>query len=443
MNTQLRPTAHKRSHSSFRSAIAAPALVKVVFGAVLSVLAVVVWQQFTDLAKQQELVAPWENVQDYAVFYPRSVGNDRQELETGGNASTVAEARDLYPVLAKTGGLYIDAVNYQTSVPKDPSSPWPAPPIRVNDNYLKRYTILDDSQQPIDVKDDEQAWVVAVPEQFKAREAQIKELLQNMRTGGQGITGAVQAEKRITGEPPLERFTRQDVRIIWMASGQSVFSFDPKVNPDHGNMITDPIIEIMTSANSLTVDRLNSITGGLDTGLKVRVNGDPATTLDELAPILKALNLDDNLRHLVSVHEAMSIRVGEARSAITQVTAFAGGALLAMVVLNATIVIIGSDRLRRRLAVRRLHGVSFTQSYRELFLVLGTTWLGQTLLAGAAVVALGMNTISMPADPVSPYTQVLKLLAIAVGSLVVEALLIAVTALILERRNAVKRLKEL
>lgn len=402
-----------------------------------------VWQQFAELDKRLESMAPWEKVQNYAIFYPRLVGDDQQELETGGNASSVAEARRLYPVLEEAGALYIDSVNYQAGAPNDPSSPWPAPPIRVNTNYLEQYPIVDDSGKQITVADDEQAWIVAVPEQFKAREAQLKELFQRMRAGGQGITGAAQAEARIVGVKAPERFVNQEIRIIWTASGQKVFGFDPKVNPDHGNMITDPVIEVMTPANSLTVDRLNAITGGLDTALKVRVDGDPAAVLADLGPLLRELKLNDNLRHLVSVHDAIGAQISELRSGLTQAIAFAAGALLVMIVLNAVIVVIGSDRLRRRLTVRRLHGIGFIRSYRELLFLLGGTWLVQSLIAAAAVVFLGRQTMSVPGIEVNPYAQLPKLLAVALVSLVVEALLVIVVARIVERRNAVKRLKEL
>lgn len=193
-----------------------------------------VWQQFAELDKRLESMAPWEKVQNYAIFYPRLVGDDQQELETGGNASSVAEARRLYPVLEEAGALYIDSVNYQAGAPNDPSSPWPAPPIRVNTNYLEQYPIVDDSGKQITVADDEQAWIVAVPEQFKAREAQLKELFQRMRAGGQGITGAAQAEARIVGVKAPERFVNQEIRIIWTASGRRCSASTPRSTPITG-----------------------------------------------------------------------------------------------------------------------------------------------------------------------------------------------------------------
>lgn len=434
-------TRHSRSSSGL--ATAALAVVKAVCGAVVAVLAVLAWQQFADLEDQREQIAPWEKVQGYGIFYPRLIGNDQQEFETGGNASSVAEARDLYPVLDRAGAIFVDAANYEPGAPPDPTSRWPAPPIQVNTNYLKQYPILDESRKAVDVRDDERAWVVAVPERFKAHEAQIRKLLQETRTGGSGITGAVQAEERITGERPPEWFTGQQVRIIWTASGQKVFSFDPRVNPGDGNLITDPVVQIMTPSNSLTVDRLNSITGGLNTGLKVRVGDDPAGVLNGLAPKLKELKLADNLQHLVSVYEALTTQANDVHSGITQVTVFGGAALFVMVTLTATITIIGSDRLRRRLAVRRFHGVGFVRTYRELLLTLGGTWLGQSVLAGLALVVLASDTYSMPGDQVSSFDQAPALAAVAAVTLVVEALVVVATVLTVERRNASRRLKEL
>ncbi|SES20988.1 hypothetical protein [Actinokineospora terrae] len=442
MNQPLRRANRERGHAFPGLAILVTAGVKAVLGAVLTVTVVLGWQQLGDLGEQLDLMAPWAKVQDYAIFYPRLVGDDLQELENGGDASSVAQARDLYPVLEAAGGIFIDSANYEPGVLPPPSSPWPAAPILVNNNYLRQYPITDATGATIAVRDDEQAWVVAVPEQYKAREGELRELLRATRTGDSETTGAVQAEERITGTPAPERFATQEVRIIWTASGQDVFSFNPVVNPDRGNMITDPVVQIMTPANSLVVDRLNSITGGLDTGLKVRVDGDPAGALDRITPLLEQLELEDNLRHLVTFHEALGTQISALRGALAQITAVACGALLVVFAVNTTVVVIGSDRLRRKLAVRRLHGIGVARSYRELLLVLAGTWPVQTLLAGGVVVWLTTETVSVPGIEQNAFGQVPALLAVAATTVAVEALLLGVTASLVERRNAVRRVKE-
>ena len=443
MKHQAHATEKGGARSPFGPAIVVPAVLKAICGVLLVVMAVSVWQQLGKLEERQELSSNWDNIQDYAVFYPVSIGDDQDELASGGNATSVAQARILYPILDEAGGIYIDAINYESEVPSAPASPFPAPPIRVNLNYLEQYPVMDDSGNPIDVGTDEQAWVVAVPEQYKSHEAELREFLQMTRTGEQGFDGAVQAEERIVGEPAPERFTRQEIRIIWTASGQEVFSFNANVGPESGNTIVDPIIEIMTPANSLTVDRLNSITGEMNTPLKVRVDGDPAAMLIELTPVLRELDLDDNLRHLVTGQEAVREEAAQIQSGIAWIAAFAGGALLVVLALSATLVATGSDRLRRRLTVRRLHGIGFARTYRELLIVLGVTWLVQMLLAGVVVVLMGMKTESVPGRGTDPFAQIPELLAVLAVSLLIEALFVVVAASIIERRNAVKRLKEL
>jgi hypothetical protein len=417
-----------------------PAVIKTICGVVLAVLVVLVWQQLDGLGRRQEVSARWGNVGNYAVFYPRLIGNDRDQIATGRQTSKIAEARDLYPVLDKAGALYIDANNYDPDQPPTPSPDWPRPPIRVNTNYLKQYPILDESGTPITVADTEQAWVVAIPVQFKSREAELKKYLETTRTGGQGIQGAVEAQQRMLREPVPDGFAHQEVRIIWTATGQKVFSFNTKINPNDGYTITDPVVEIMTPANSMTVDRLNAITGEMNPPLKVHFEGTPAATLRDLAPPLKKLHLDDNLKYLVTPQEALLTEISNVRSGIAWEAAIGAGALLVMLALNVTMVVIGSDRLRGRLTVRRLHGIGFIRTYRELLTLLGGTWLGQSLLAVALILAMRM----IPSlTPDAGATQIVRVLAVLAVSLLVEVVVVVVTAVIVERRSTVKRLKEL
>ncbi|BCY09099.1 hypothetical protein [Actinoplanes sp. L3-i22] len=436
--TRTRNPASARTRG-FGAAVAVSAAAKALFGALLAVLLVVAWQQFDNLREQQSLNAGWKDLSDYAVFYPLAVGNDRDNLASGSDELSIAIARDLYPALDKAGALYVDAINYVPDAPKQPVPPWPTRPIRVNTNYLKKYPILDESGKPISIDDSEQSWVVAVPIQFKSREAEFKAYLQEQRTGGERVQGAVQAYGKMLGEPAPAQFAHQSVRIVWMAPGQEVFSFNSLVNPDGGNMIEDPVIEIMTPANSLFVDRLNAIPGALNPPLKVLVNGDPQAVFRDVTPQLKELKLDDNLQHLVSGYEAVNTENAKVRSAINWLAVFAGAALVVMLLLNATMVLIASDRQRKRITVRRLHGMGVVRSYRELFTFLGVAALWQAILAGALLgilMALGV-TAGAALNPM------LMLVVVIVASLLLESPFLLVLVNVTERRNAVRRLKEL
>lgn len=351
---------------------------------VFSVTLVQVWAESDRLSEQKQLASAWSGNRDYAVFYPRLVGQDFVELTSGGNASTIAEARDLYPILDSRGALFVESSKFENSEDLAQSSPSPLPPaLRVNTNYLARYPILDESGRPISVSPGERRWVVAVPAQYKQLAPEIEKMVVASRNGSAERQGAIQAESRIVGPPPVG-FAPQQVRIIWTAPGQQVFSFNQSVNPEAGSMITDPVVEVITPANSLTIDRFNSITGSIGTALKVKVDGDPARVLEELRLVLRALRLDDNLRFLVTPDEAALAGLEELRSSIARTSVVGGAAAVAVLGLAAVSTLTLIDRYRRTYAVRRLHGFALIGASREIAVILASSWVAQALFSFAA-----------------------------------------------------------
>lgn len=410
-------------------------------GVVLGLVLLQAWNQTIELQKREAVVGNWKATTAFAVFFPHSNGNDLQEFKTGGNETKIAEARDLYPALDAKGAIFVDASQYEPGRPPNPRL-LPAPML-VNTNYLDRYPILDVAGAPIKVRPDEQAWVVAVPTQYRSQEAELRALFRDERIGGSGRDGAVQGQELMLKEPVPDRFRSQQVRIIWTKSGQKIFSFNSTVNPYDGNKVLDPIVQVMTPANSLTVDRLNSITGNINTPLKVLLDRDSATTRRELAPTLRALKLDDNLRDLVIANEAVLSELNALRTAIAWTAAVAIGAFVVMLLLSASVVTTLSDRLRRTLTVRRLHGVGFLRTYRELLVLLGVVGIGQVVVASGVIILHSATQDVLPLGNVNPPAEIPRLIAVLGLSLVVEVLFASVVATTVERRSAVKRLKEL
>lgn len=444
MSNREKTRIRTKSRLPFGQAITVLAVtVKGICGVLLALISLQAWNQIVEMEERQEVADDWADSRQFAVFFPHKVGNDLAELQTGGHATKIVEANELYLTLNEKGALFIDAGNYTPGLPEDPDPVVPAMPIQVNTNYLDHYPILDDSGVPIAVDHDERAWVIAVPEKFKEQEAEIEAFFRATRIGDQGFDGAVQAQEDMLGEPVPDHFRDQKLRIIWTTSGQEVFTFNSTINPESGNMIVDPIVEIMTPSNSLTIDRLNSITGDINTALKVRVDGDPASALHDLTPTLQELHLDDNLPHLVTPNEAMLQELNEIRRGIAWTTVTASGALVIMLVFSAALVTIISDRLRRTLIVRRLHGFGFLRAYRELFVFLGVLWLAQALVACILVALQGTAPGPSSSAATDHFADIPPLLVILIVTSIVELLFAAMVASAVEHRNAVKRLKEL
>lgn len=392
-------------------------------------------------------VAGWSDTRDYGVLYPRKPGDDGDDLisPTRPNTMWPALLRDLYPILDQAGAIFIDAGEYREGTPPPPIRLLPVQPITVNLNYLARYPILGEDQQPIAVDPAETAWVVAVPAQYKAQQPEIEAYLLKSRRGAPGYEGAFQFQERVYGMPPPESLRDQEVRIIWTAPDQELFSFDSQVNRSGGNMILDPIVKIMTPANSLPIDRINGISSP-NGAVKVFTGGDPAGTYADLLPTLQRLGLDDNLPNLVFANEAPLLRIDQAEAETRISQAAAVTIALVMLALGAASAAMIVARLRRVLIVRRLHGFTAARRNRELILAAGISTLGMLVVAGLALLAdsAGYAPASLKGIAEGDVTAIaVRLGAVILALAGAELVLALAIATITQRRTGALLIKQL
>ena len=408
---------------------------KVICGIVLIFVLQQCWLQLANLNEQETLAQDWSKTSNFAVFYPQYNGDDLQQFQTGGNETELAEARDLYPILDARGALYVDASSYGPGTAGETSS-LPTPPIVVNTNYLKRYPLLDESGRPIRISESEDEWIVAVPGKYRSSASEIANYFEKTRVGSKDFDGAVQGEKKLFGDDVPSRFLTQRVRIIWTKSGQSVFSFNSTVNPHQGNMVRDPIVEVMTLSNSLPIDRVNAITGNINTPLKVRIDSSSAETMRQLAPTLRRLKLDDNLKQLVTGNEGILEEVDSIRTAITWFGLTAAGSLLVILLLASIVTVAHFNAFRRMLVVRRLHGFGWLRMHKELLKFLGIAWIVQVALGSSIVAFYVYGQAALPFSDIDPAEAMWMLLAILVGDLLTEAAIVFAVSRVAESRAA-------
>jgi putative ABC transport system permease protein len=423
-----------KNRKDTRDVFAVNTLVKIACSIALIAVGAGLTLQYTNAARERQQLGNWERARGYGIFYPGQVGNDLVELETGGNATVAAEVYDLYPLLNNRGALYVDANNYE---PAALAAPAEYRSIEVNVNYLKRFPLKDDFGRTIVIGEDTSDWVVLAPLRYKSQQAQIMAYFQVLRTGSGTQESAAQAEQAVFGRAAPASVANQKVSIIWTQDGQAVFSFNPLVKPDHGNNIVDPFIEVMTSANSLGIDRANMIGG---TALKIRLlDGNTVRTQQDLLPALKRLKLDDNLPYLITMDEYVSQQIAALDNGIRSIE-FAGIALfIGLLVLAVQSISILFERYSRRITVRRLFGAGFMRTYREPILVFGAIWSVQ--LIGALVAnRLGLNPFSTPTF--SSVADDGTVVAIAASVALVEWLFSAGVLTFIERRSIVRVLKQ-
>jgi bacteriocin-associated integral membrane protein len=420
-----------KNRKDTRGVFAVNTLVKIACSVALIAVGAGLWLQYTNAAGERQQFGNWDRARGFGIFYPGEVGNDLVETETGGNATTAAEVYDLYPLLNDRGALYVDASNYEPVALAESFPPGAYRTIDVNVNYLKQFPLRDDSGRTIVIGEDTSDWVVLAPSRYRSQQAEILAYFQLQRTGNGS------AEQAAFGRAAPASVAHQKVSIIWMQDNQAVFSFNPLVNPGHGNNIVDPFIEVMTSANSLGLDRANMIGA---TALKIRLlDGDTVRTLQDLLPTLKRLKLDDNLPYLITMDEYVSQQIARLDNGIRSVE-FAGIALfVGLLVLAVQSISILFERYSRRITVRRLFGAGFMRTCREPLLIFTAVWSFQ--LVGALVAnRLGLNPFST--QTFSSVADDGIVVGIAASVALAEGLFSAGVLTFIERRSVVRVLKE-
>ncbi|MGH7867010.1 MAG: bacteriocin-associated protein, partial [Candidatus Dormibacteraceae bacterium] len=412
------------------------AAVKSACAVLLIIVGVSLWSQYTDIASKQASLKNWANTRDYGVFYPVSAGNDLIDAQTGQPGPTTAEVFDLYPLLNSMGSLYVDATSYEPVALAESFDPRAFRSITVNPNFLQAFPLRDSTGKPISIPESTSDWVVLAPVSYKSREADILWYFQGLRPSG------YEAEQSLFWRTVPDRVLHQQVKIIWTANDQRVFSFDPLVYASDGNVIRDPVIEVITSMNSLGIDRANMITGaGASEALKVRlIGGDSAQTMSVLRPTLKNLKLDDNLQYLVTVNELILQEINQLRDAMKWITVTALILFVGLLVLLAENLAIIFDANARKIVVRRLFGSGFVRTYNEPLRLLAVIWV---LQIAAALLAnrVGAHIVSVSASGSGSVPDDAIVLSAAAIVVLVELVGAIIALTFIEKRHLVHVLK--
>lgn len=412
--------------------------IKTVVTILLVVTAAGLVVQYQNAAAERAKLGTWASANDFGIFYPSSVGNDLVDLWNGRTGPTVAEVYDLYPVLNSMGSVFVDSMSYEPQDLAQPMPPGTFRSIQVNPNYLRQFPVLDVTGVPVEIAETTTDWIVLVPETHRSDASEIAAYFQDQRTGEDaGVAGV---ERAMFDREVPSAVAEQDARIIWIADGQDVFSFNPLVDPTSGNMITDPIIQVMTTSNSVGFDRANMITGAVDTALKIRLaDTDPGATAEDLLPTLEALRLDDNLTRLITMDEYVAEQLRDLQRGVRDVAIAAAAVAVGLLLLIAQNLTVVFEMFSRRIVVRRLHGTSFVAAYREFLLLFLAIWILQ--ITGAAVAnQSGVSPFATATS--SGRVHIAVVLGVVAAVVIVELALSTALLMWIERRRLVNVLKE-
>jgi putative ABC transport system permease protein len=390
---------------------------------------------------QQELLGAWHQSSGYAVFHPRSVGDDGAMGGASDLGQLANEVYDLYDELDARGALYVDASALRSSDHPHPGEGTDGDSaalasLTVNPAYLAAFPILGEDGTPVAVDESDADWVVLAPTTMRGQEDGLRRTVQDQRHRVSG------ADRSVLHREDAIDTTTQQVRIIWTRPDQHVFAFDPSLGQEDGGRVTDPVVQVMTRGNSVGFDRANMMSGGVADALKVRLDDTTEATLAELAPTLHRLHLDDNLTHLSTLDDYQAGEVQRLEDDLRFLAITAAALLVGVLVLTLQSVGLMFERFARRIVIRRMFGHGLVRRYAEFLGVLGAIWAAQigAALAAHASGYAGLGTATA-GDGSRADAGVGGVLIATAAVLAIELVVSALWLVRLERRRTVDILK--
>lgn len=194
-----------------------------------------IWNYTSDLKASMKEYSGWTSADDYGVFYPVYKGDEQTSSEE--LQMEVVFGTELYSLLNNKGMIFANASSFEkhedfSYAYNSQSEPY-MKSFLVNPNYLKKYPVYDTEGKPVAVNENETDVVLIVPEFYRNEKGKIVNFYKNSQINHREVD-----VDSYGLDPKLPK--QQELKIIWAASGQKVFTFDPEIN-DSGK-INIPIV---------------------------------------------------------------------------------------------------------------------------------------------------------------------------------------------------------
>ena len=284
-------------------------------------------------------------------------------------------------------------------------------------DYLKKYPVYDTEGKPVAVNENETAVVLIVPEFYRNEKGKIVNFYKNSQINHREVD-----VDSYGLDPKLPK--QQELKIIWAASGQKVFTFDPEIN-DSGK-INIPIITVLTENNSYVCQR-QGILGNANTDpCKILLDEKSSeNTYKELQPELRKLGIDDNLKAIVSINEKAEEEQALTRSnlRLSLITMLVFLVLAIFLIYQSSALVFAENKVRY--TIMSVFGIRWTHIYKSYLLL-------KTGALALICIALGF---------IDRYSSRLYLMVAFIFLIAVQYLIIYMCTDRLQRKNTASVLK--
>ena len=327
----------------------------IVFSMYMIYAAVNIVHEIKSLYVNKSNLQYWSAVDDYAAFTPVNLGNKWEIVISGVEKFPLdVPLYNIYPYFNSLGAIYINSYEYEEGVLSSTGIP---AMITVNPNYLDLFNVVDMDNESIHISESEEKSTYLVPDIYRPRESELLNYYRNFRDDFLGIHVDYYGV-----EPP---FDKQEVQFIYIPSGQEIFSLNTTVSPERNNMITSPIISIMTEANSLIPDRFYA--SSRPYLFNKLLNNDTEATYESYYDTLLEHDLETNLVNFVKPHDIMLNKINSVSADIRRVSFFILIAFCIFSFLLYQNIYLLLEHRRYLIFIKTIFGYSFVKRYGMFF----------------------------------------------------------------------------
>ncbi|MBX4262367.1 DUF1430 domain-containing protein [Clostridium estertheticum] len=337
----------------------------------------------------------WEKTKDYA-FIGGLKPIDYAELQS---EAFNLKLKKLYLYLNDKGGILADfkAFNQQRmEMNKNANIANQVKAVAtVNPNYLINNNFYDSKNKKISILESERDSIIIIPYKYIKSEKEIKNYFS---------------------------YLENDIKIIWSKDNQKLFSYDIDVNSKYGNMVTDPLLMVITKSNGDLHDYAK-VAGEEGDPFKFKsTNRDnPQGTFKNKA---KELGIYNKLVNVYSVYDEVSLKIYELKQKLFVISVV----ILLCIIIIIFIILQNTfnyfEENKQLLSIKTFHGYKHYDKYRDYYLKMLYSWII------IAIFIISKNGVK----PDNSWS-------IFIGALVMDIIISAISIKKIEKRNIIKVIK--
>ena len=311
----------------------------------------------------------WENTKDYYVIsrWSTSYYTDPWDDEVK------KAAYESYLYFNQRGALIADFDEYteenlELNMPYNENKIYLAANATINPNYLKQNTILDENNNPVEIEENEENYILLVPEQYKPVQQEILEWFGS-------------------------RFEREP-KIIWIKDEQDAFTYRIDIGTDNFNCVKNAIFLVLTTGN-ITLE--NWYYQGKYTGDPIKIKGEPGLEIQQEEVLEKLYNYYDKGKstlEISNVYESVAAQIDETVSNTRWMLIVCFGLCIVLISIIAQNQYLFFEENSQRIVVKHLLGINILKRYKGYFINTAISWLAVLFIALIANVSVAAFLIT-------------------------------------------------